>query len=161
MDRYGCSPCRMANCKNCDADFHKCTNCGTGYQMWNNICVPGPDAGCMGGQGLIAGTCFDCNVSRCEWCPGNVNVCWKCNYDNGYGADMPALSCDTCYNPDCAVCYFDLSKCSKCLTAGNGVHANYSCQPCTSVHPQCLKCHNNVYICEQCKPGYGLYLGGC
>lgn len=89
--------------------MYKCQACLSGYSLWNGICISnGQQTGCSGGQGLISGTCTNCTVPGCEYCPATLTICNKCLYNSNNRLDISDNGCKACNNADCDICYYNI-----------------------------------------------------
>ena len=100
--------------------------------------------------------CTQCNDNvqkYCKYCEDN-NQCSECYA--GYTPNESGI-CVKCQN-NCLNCNSnDLNQCNKCFN-GFGLIGN-ECKSCNDKN--CIKCDDNINICQICKKGYALIEGKC
>jgi len=95
IQKGGCVPCLVANCRNCNSLINGCDEC---YSSHTSSAV-----------GLV--NCdLQCLVQNCEKCaPGNSNSCQKCQ--NGFRLSAPNV-CQKCAVLNCINCDADVNICT-------------------------------------------------
>lgn len=159
-----CEKCKDY-CVDCHSGVDKCDKCNEGFGLDST------------------GICQPCNEEYCGECNGDTSVCTKCK--RGYGKNDQG-ECQSCSNYGCLECYDKFNECelcedgatvseSRCIWAC-GIDGCDICDPrnsekcikcysryrlnengkCESCPENCIKCDNDVNICEVCAEKFGV-----
>ncbi|PRW59821.1 REJ domain [Chlorella sorokiniana] len=148
-----CRGCRDEDCKTCDGNLSKCTECRQPKPMfWEGLYLDaaGKCTKCPSG-------CRECNLTAdgkgCELCAdGSADKCQSCLL--GYTLNSATQQCEpvACKVAGCLSCEDDASRCDPEIGCGAGKwydEASNTCSPCSEGCADCSK-----FGCGRCSDGY-------